>query len=920
MRVEIPGYKVLREIGRGGMSIVYLAIQENLDRQVALKVMHQRITGDQEFKTRFQREGKSIAQLTHPHIVNAFDMGIAGDHYYIAMEYIPDGNLKDLINDRSVTLERKIEITKDIASALRYAHQKGCIHRDVKPMNILFREDGSAVLTDFGVAKMTHQAGATLTSTGFIIGTPRYMCPEQATGGQVDNRSDIYSLGVVFFELLSGRTPYDSDSAISVLYKHVESPIPALPAYLSQYQPIIYRLMAKKPEDRYQNIDELLVDLGSPIIKLPSRVSEPKTSSSPRDIEQTRVVNSGRLHPPLKQPQNSVKKRRTPVMLIFILLTSIGGVYLYQQYIVLGLHDGTINLVKNNDTSLSIAKLLNTADLQFVDAKLIAPQGDNAYETFKKILSQQPNNSNAIRGLKQIERKLITQIKTYQEKGQASSALQLVNGSLNFFPNQSAMLTLRQSLTSTQSNRLAKNQFTPQDIKSLLETADNYLEQFRLTTPKNSNAYDIYREILKQAPDNAAAAQGMKRISDTYLRLAQSAKSRNDLAKTISHIELGLKVSPSHRGLINFHNEIINNIASTTEQENRSVQIEQLFTQAKAFEITSQFIKPIGQNAAEIYQKILSLDQDNDQALRGLRKIADQQVSLANEAINKNNLELGLDFVNEGLTFLPSHQALNKLKSNIITQVTDLQQTQDAQKNKKQQERVVNQLRYAATLFAQNKLLFPKTDNALLAYQKVLKVDNKNAEAQRGIEKIRKQLIDEAEVAMAQQDFSESEKILNAALEHFANDAQLKQLKEVIINVTRAQTENNPTTEQSANNVTRSLEKANSQFSNDRLTQPAGNNTYESYQQVLKLDPRNQQALLGLQKIVDEHLLLAQQAKDQGQIEKSLQLINAGLSINPWHKKLERLKFEVKLAQEEKSRQKNSTQTPSNKQFTDGNM
>jgi len=920
MRVEIPGYKVLREIGRGGMSIVYLAIQENLDRQVALKVMHHRITGDQEFKTRFQREGKSVAQLTHPNIVNIFDMGIAGDHYYIAMEYIPNGNLKGLINDRSVTLARQIEIIKDIAAALRYAHQKGCIHRDVKPMNILFREDGSAVLTDFGVAKMTHQASATLTSTGFIIGTPRYMCPEQAKGGKVDNRSDIYSLGVVFFELLSGRTPYDSDSAISVLYKHVESPIPALPAYLSQYQPIINRLLAKKPADRYQNIDELLIDFDIPI-KTPSVVSESKASLHPLDIEQTRVINPGRLHPTINQPQSSEKKRRAPIMLTLLLLASIGGIYLYQQYIVLGLHNKGINIVKDDDMPLSIAKLLNTADLQFVDSKLITPQGDNAYQTFKEILSQQPDNSNAIRGLKQIERKLIAQIKNHQEKKQTSSALQLVDESLNFFPNQPAMLQLQQSLASNQPNLLAKSQFTAQDIKSLLETADSYLKKFQLTTPRNNNAYDIYQEILKRDPDNTIATQGMKRIADTYLALAQSAKNRNDLTRSVSLIELGLKVSPNHVALAKFQNKIINDIANNAEQENKSAvktQIAQLLTQAKAFEAASQLTKPANQNAAEIYQQILSSDQDNDQALRGLHKIADQQVLLANEAMNKNNLELALDFVNEGLSFLPSHQTLNALKSNIISKITGFRQAQD--EKKKQKERIANQLRHAATLFAQNKLLSPETDNALLAYQKVLKIDNKNTKAQRGINKIRKQLIDEAEIAMAQQDFSESEKIISAALKHFANDAQLKKLKQVVINVTQAQITNNHSAKQNTNDIEQYLKKAHNQFAEDNLTQPVGNNAYESYQQVLKLDPNNQQALLGLQKIADEHLSLAQQAKDQGQIEKSLQLINTGLSINPWHKKLEHLKFEVTLAQEEKNRQKNSIQTPSKEQFTDGNM
>ncbi|MGY6587977.1 MAG: SUMF1/EgtB/PvdO family nonheme iron enzyme [Wenzhouxiangella sp.] len=257
---EISGYRIEQEIGRGGMATVYLAVQQSLQRQVALKVMKAALAADEEFAERFVREARTAASLQHPGIVSIHDTGNVGHHSYIAMEYVTGGELKIRLQNGALDLSEALRITREIADALDYAHEKGFVHRDVKPENILFREKGSAVLTDFGVARAAG-TGTRLTGTGLSIGTPHYMSPEQARGDDVDARSDLYALGIVFHEMLTGQVPFDARDSLAIGIKHLQDPIPKLPERLNQFQLIIDKLLAKDPDDRYQSGAELIEDL-----------------------------------------------------------------------------------------------------------------------------------------------------------------------------------------------------------------------------------------------------------------------------------------------------------------------------------------------------------------------------------------------------------------------------------------------------------------------------------------------------------------------------------------------------------------------------------------------------------------------------------------------------------------------------------
>ena len=262
--LEIPGYQILKKINQGGMSTVYLATQRSMGRQVALKVMSPVLNADPIFSERFQREANIVGQLSHPNIVAIHDIGRYRSLNYIAMDFLPGGSVADALTRGAIEPLEALHITRQIAMALDHASNKGYVHRDLKPENILFREDGSAVLTDFGVARAVART-TRMTNTGMVVGTPHYMSPEQARGAAVDGRADLYSLGVVFYEMLTSAVPFQAEEAVAIAIKHLTDPIPRLPARHSLYQGLIDRFLAKDADHRFQRgldvvdaIDQLL--------------------------------------------------------------------------------------------------------------------------------------------------------------------------------------------------------------------------------------------------------------------------------------------------------------------------------------------------------------------------------------------------------------------------------------------------------------------------------------------------------------------------------------------------------------------------------------------------------------------------------------------------------------------------------------
>src|SRR5690606_9923554 len=222
-------YKIVELLGKGGMATVYKAYQEEIDRFVAIKVLPPHPGHDSEFAERFRLEARTIARLQHPHILPGYDYGTEGDIVYLAVAYVEGGSLSDRIDRGPMPLRTVETYLREIASALDYAHRQGVVHRDIKPDNILINSEGYTLLGDFGIVKLL-SGESKLTATGGLVGTPAYMAPEQAQGGEIGPATDIYSLGVVAYEMITGRQPYTADTPLQVMMKHVTEPVPRITA------------------------------------------------------------------------------------------------------------------------------------------------------------------------------------------------------------------------------------------------------------------------------------------------------------------------------------------------------------------------------------------------------------------------------------------------------------------------------------------------------------------------------------------------------------------------------------------------------------------------------------------------------------------------------------------------------------------
>jgi ligand-binding sensor domain-containing protein len=276
---RIGAYQIVEQIGQGGMATVFKAYQPSMDRYVAIKILPSHFTEDESFVGRFTQEARTLARLEHPHILPVHDYGEEEGITYLVMRYVQAGTLKDLIaREGPMELEEAARVLGQVGRALDYGHSQGVVHRDIKPSNVLIDQRGNTFLTDFGIAKLVAET-AQFTASGAIIGTPAYMSPEQGMGKPVDYRCDIYSLGVVLYELVTGRVPFEAETPLAVLLKHVNDPLP-LPRQIKPDLPaaverVILKAMAKAPEDRFQSAQEMIDALAAAVAAKPTEIISP---------------------------------------------------------------------------------------------------------------------------------------------------------------------------------------------------------------------------------------------------------------------------------------------------------------------------------------------------------------------------------------------------------------------------------------------------------------------------------------------------------------------------------------------------------------------------------------------------------------------------------------------------------------------
>ncbi|OGT75101.1 MAG: hypothetical protein A2W76_00665 [Gammaproteobacteria bacterium RIFCSPLOWO2_12_47_11] len=403
--MEIPGYQIDKSIAKGGMATVYLATQTSLSRPVVLKVLEiSGENGNSSQTERFLAEGRIVASLHHPNIITIYDIGVTDNNaLYISMEYIKGGDLKARMGI-PMSPEEALDILINIGKGLETAHEHGVIHRDVKPANILFRDDGTPLLTDFGIAKQVDNE-LDLTSTGVFLGSPNYVSPEQADGKKIDVRTDIYSLGCIFYEMLTGEKPFKSETLFDVVNQHRNAPIPLLPEDVKECQPLLNLMMAKSPHDRFANVGEMIEYINGLQKKL-----QPSLRTLDFDIT---------ISPGIPVSKN---KRVFIILMVLLVISSIFFVAL--QYIDIKLKRPAVNLdavsvettVSENFTMSPSAATENPEPVSedvvnaliwlgsqsLEEYKLTYPPKDNAYYYFSRLLDINPQSEIARRGILEI--------------------------------------------------------------------------------------------------------------------------------------------------------------------------------------------------------------------------------------------------------------------------------------------------------------------------------------------------------------------------------------------------------------------------------------------------------------------------------------------------------------------------------------
>jgi serine/threonine-protein kinase PpkA len=505
--LNISGYTIKSRLGAGGQATVYLAIQESLQRPVALKVLNPVYSDSPEFTERFLNEGRILANLAHPNVITIHDIGVEAGLHFLSMELVEGGDLKRHMKTK-LDPETVLDYVAVIADCLAATHENKIVHRDIKPGNVLFRKDGTLLLTDFGIAKQL-DSDRDLTLTGVTVGSPHYLSPEQAKGSRVDGRADIYSLGIMAFEMLTGAKPYVGESDVDTIFKHLNDPIPELPAEHVRFQELIDRMIAKSPDDRFENA-HAVVDY--------VRGLKTAATVSPGEALDLDLGDPG---PAVISPDAETPVR---VPVVGAAETSDSSTHEFSDDL-----ETEINVKVVSDSTFTTRFL--RAPTAAGGAAVLGLGLIVAWALFQEA----PPDSTAATG---------------------SAAATAAPGAESQAAPDGETSQITPEDSATENAWALGNPEKAQSIDELLAAAEHAMGEYRLTTPQGDNALEYYNEVLAIDPANSVAATGYLRIAERYGTLAKGEIAKDNLSKASDYIERGLVVHPEDKQLLALDEQI----------------------------------------------------------------------------------------------------------------------------------------------------------------------------------------------------------------------------------------------------------------------------------------------------------------------------------------------------------------------------
>ena len=693
------------------MARVYLGVQKKFGRLVALKVMSADYSKDPNFRKRFVRESRINAQLSHPNIVQVYDVGLHENYLYLVMEYLRGGDLNDKLKT-GLHIQDLIRVVRNISRALDFAHDKGYIHRDIKPENILFREDGSAVLTDFGIAKVV-DSGANLTRHGTVVGTPQYMSPEQAAGRKLDGRSDIYSLGVVFYRMLTGDVPFKADSAVAIGIKHLQDPVPKLPTHLKTFQPIVDRFLHKDVEQRFQSGEEINESLDEVRAEglVPNSVlkTELVTTAEIAAVGTDIVTKIGEpIRAEREHDSLNSNSRDTRFLIALFMAVGLGAFLLVPgspgvDWLQGMSRPGTPNLASAWTNAQSIATDPNQS-LTSVMA------------SYQRVLDIDPNHLEALAAVAGLAGRWKSGIADNIERGDLAQASAKLAEAESFLEQDLELEELERRLSN---RRLARKLLA--EGKAQLQSGGESNREAARTAIQN------FQEALRLHPTNAESTAELDRLANSFTQLAQQAMLEGDVTSAMGYVDSASAANNQLPLLAKVREDIKK--ASDVESK-----IADLLQEARAYRAANKLINPPGANAAESYHRVLATAEDNVYAKQGLAEVESQVITRANELLSEGQLEEAGSIAERAAVVGLDGTAVQTLRDAVGKRLS----TADA---------VNSLLTEAKDLMEQGFLTEPANNNAVALLRNVMRLQPGNSEAKALLESVAQRLATVAEEA-----------------------------------------------------------------------------------------------------------------------------------------------------------------------------